>query len=82
MFFYHSAEQRNNCFFSRSTVDGLRIQRRRPLFTASRLWIKYPPLDAAVVDPENPRSFLRSAEWKKVRDDFFRGKLDTSAAWL
>ena len=44
----------------------------------SRLWIKYPPPDAAVVAPGNPRRFLRSAEWKKVRDDFFRGQL---AAW-
>ena len=43
---------------------------------ASRLWIKYPPLDAAVVDPGNPRRFLRSAEWKKVRDDFFHGQLE------
>ena len=26
-------------------------------------------------DPGNPRRFLRSAEWKKVRDDFFHGQL-------
>ena len=39
------------------------------------LWIKYPPLDAAVVDPGTPRRFLRSAGWKKVRDDFFHGQL-------
>ena len=28
-----------------------------------------------MVDPGNPRRFLRSAEWKKVRDDFFHGQL-------
>ena len=53
------------------TQSSLQLSRMRP----SRLWIKYPPLDAAVVDPGNPRRFLRSAEWKKVRDDFFHGQL-------
>ena len=29
----------------------------------ARLWIKYPPPDAAVVDPGNPRRFHRATEW-------------------
>ena len=39
---------------------------------SSRLWIKYPPLDAAVVDSGNPRRFLLSTSWKKAMDVFHR----------
>ena len=36
-----------------------------------------PPPDAAADTPEKPRLFLGCPKWKKVRDDFFHGKLLT-----
>jgi len=32
---------------------------------------RLPERDAMAIDPGNPRRFLRSMKWQKVRDDFF-----------
>jgi len=32
---------------------------------------RLPERDAMAIDPGNPRRFLRSMKWTKVRDDFF-----------
>jgi hypothetical protein len=34
------------------------------------------------VDPENPRRFLRSTEWKKATEGCFLGQIGRRAAWL
>ena len=39
-----------------------------------------PPLDAAGVDPGNPRRFLRSTSWKKARDGFFHRQIRATTA--
>jgi len=35
-----------------------------------------PSQEAAIIDPGNPRRFLRSIKWKKARDGFFHGQRD------
>ena len=37
--------------------------------------ISLPSQEAAIIDPGNPRRFLRSIKWKKAMDGFFHGQL-------